>query len=57
VSAAYRKIFELKHPLNKKKQQPTKFQVSLWKEGLPLDALPQQGTLDLHTQELNEWLG
>lgn len=57
VSAAYRKIFELKHPLNTKKQQPTKFQVSLWKEGLPLDALPQQGSLDLHTQELNEWLG
>jgi alpha-amylase/alpha-mannosidase (GH57 family) len=57
ITAAYRGIFELKFPLKSKKQQPTKFQVSLWKEGLPLDALPQQGTLDLHTQELNEWLG
>ncbi len=57
AEAAYGQIFELKIALRSQKTHGLKFQVSLWKSGLPLDALPQQGTIELHTQELNEWLG
>jgi alpha-amylase/alpha-mannosidase (GH57 family) len=58
VLAAYKKMFELRIPLTvigATKGQTIRFAVSLWRAGLPLDALPQQGTLELHTQELNEW--
>lgn len=58
VVAAYRKLFEMRVPLlaiGSAKGQSVRFAVSLWRAGLPLDALPQQGTLELHPQELNEW--
>ena len=60
AEACYKQIFELKVPMRlivNAKQQQVKLQVSLWKAGLPLDALPQQGALELQTHELNEWLG
>ena len=58
VQAAYRQIFEMKIAQRAiGKLQPVKFQVSVWKAGLPLDALPQQGVLELQSHESNEWLG
>jgi alpha-amylase/alpha-mannosidase (GH57 family) len=57
VEAAYKKVFELKVGMKTNRTQAVKFQLSLWKDGLPLDALPQQGTIELSTQELNEWMG
>ena len=58
VQAAYRQVFEMRISHRAiGKAQPVKFQVSVWKAGLPLDALPQQGILELQSHELNEWLG
>jgi hypothetical protein len=41
-------------PLNKP-GQPVKFQFSLWKDGLPLDAIPQQGWIELETAGGHPW--
>jgi alpha-amylase/alpha-mannosidase (GH57 family) len=58
ISAAYGRHFELQIPMRSiAKSQTVRFQVSIWKGGLPLDALPQQGALDVLTYERNEWLG
>ena len=58
LSAAYEKIFEMRVSQRSiGATAPVKFQVSVWKAGLPLDALPQQGVLELQSHELNEWLG
>jgi alpha-amylase/alpha-mannosidase (GH57 family) len=57
IQAAFRQIFEMKVAVKTNRAHGVKFQVSLWKSGLPLDALPQQGTIELSTQELNEWIG
>jgi alpha-amylase/alpha-mannosidase (GH57 family) len=58
INAAWKHLFELQVPLRAiAKSQTVRFQVSLWKGGLPLDALPQQGSIDLLTHERNEWLG
>jgi alpha-amylase/alpha-mannosidase (GH57 family) len=58
VEYAYRKIFEMRIPLSSigaALRQPVRFQLSLWQNGLPLDALPQQGWLDVATAEPNVW--
>jgi len=58
LKAAFDKIFEMR--ISQRSigmAQPMKFQVSIWKAGLPLDALPQQGVIELQSHELNEWLG
>ena len=56
--AAHGHIFEMRVSQRAiGKSHPIKFQVSVWKAGLPLDALPQQGSLELQSHELNEWLG
>ncbi|HTM47387.1 MAG TPA: glycoside hydrolase family 57 protein [Bryobacteraceae bacterium] len=45
---AFQKILEAAIPLNKP-GQPVKFQFSLWKDGLPVDAIPPQGWIELAT--------
>lgn len=58
VKCAYDRIFELR--VSRRAigvAEPVKFQVSIWKAGLPLDALPQQGVIELQSHEMNEWLG
>jgi len=32
-----------------------RMQLSIWKEGLPLDAIPQQGWLEISTAEPTDW--
>jgi hypothetical protein len=34
-----------------------KFQLSLWSAGLPVDAVPQQGWLEMHTTDRQEMAG
>lgn len=58
IQAAFGHIFEMRIAERAiGKAHPIKFQVSVWKAGLPLDALPQQGALELQGHELNEWFG
>ena len=58
LKSAYHRLFEMRIAQRSiGTQQPVKFQVSVWKAGLPLDALPQQGAIELQSHELNEWLG
>lgn len=55
---AYRKIYEIRVPLSgigAGLQQPVRFQLSLWHNGLPLDALPQQEWLEVATAEPSAW--
>ena len=52
------KIFEMRVPLDGvgvKFGQSLRFQLSLWQGGLPLDALPQQGWLELSTADPSDW--
>jgi alpha-amylase/alpha-mannosidase (GH57 family) len=35
--------------------QPVRFQLSLWHDGLPVDALPPQDYIEVATAELGEW--
>jgi hypothetical protein len=58
VEYAYRKIYEIRVPLasvGAGPRQPVRFQISLWRNGLPLDALPQQGWLEVSTAEPSVW--
>ena len=58
IEYAIRKIFEARVPLSAigaGLRQPVRFQLSLWQNGLPLDALPQQGWLDVSTAEPSDW--
>lgn len=58
VTAAHGKIFEMQVAMRGiGGHAGLKFQASIWKGGLPLDALPQQGVIELQSHELNEWLG
>lgn len=34
---------------------PVRLQISLWREGLPMDALPQQGWLECRVPETTDW--
>jgi hypothetical protein len=43
AQCAYQNIFEASVPAPK---LPARFQFSLWKDGLPMDAIPQQGWLE-----------
>jgi hypothetical protein len=36
--------------------QPVKFQLSLWQAGLPMDALPAQGWIEVATAESVDWM-
>jgi alpha-amylase/alpha-mannosidase (GH57 family) len=55
---AFAKIFEARIPLSwigAAILQPVRFHLSLWQDGLPLDAVPQQGWLEVSTTEPSEW--
>lgn len=55
---AFSRIFEARIPLTligAALQQPVQFHLSLWQDGLPLDAVPQQGWLEVSTAEPSEW--
>ena len=32
-----------------------RLQLSLWKQGLPIDAIPQEGWLEISTAEPTDW--
>src|SRR5438270_1408305 len=54
IEYAYRKIYEVGIPLSAigaNLRQSVRFQLSLWRNGLPLDALPQQGWVEVSTAE------
>jgi alpha-amylase/alpha-mannosidase (GH57 family) len=58
IEYAYRKIYEIRVPLSSigaALRQPVRFQLSLWQNGLPLDALPKHGWLEVSTSEPNVW--
>ncbi len=58
IEYAYSRVLEIRVPLSyigAGLQQRVKFQLSLWQHGLPLDALPQQGWLDVATAEPGDW--
>jgi alpha-amylase/alpha-mannosidase (GH57 family) len=58
VEYAFAQIFEARVPLSMLGaglRQPVRFHVSLWQDGLPLDAVPQQGWLDVITAEPSDW--
>lgn len=58
VQCAFHRVLELRAPLaalHVAHGQPVKFQVSLWQDGLPMDALPQQGWIEFPTTEPGEW--
>ncbi len=58
VEFAFSKIFEARVPLSMlgaALRQPVRFHLSLWQDGLPLDAVPQQGWLDVITAEPSDW--
>lgn len=55
---AYSKIFEARVSLSQigaASQQPVRFHLSIWQDGLPLDAVPQQAWLEVATAEPSEW--
>ena len=55
VKCAYGSILELQVPLTqiqKNREVPLRFNASFWHKSLPVDALPQQGWLEVNT---NEW--
>ncbi len=55
---AFLKIFEARVPLSRigaAMRQPVRFHLSLWQDGLPLDAVPQQGWIEVPTAEPSDW--
>jgi alpha-amylase/alpha-mannosidase (GH57 family) len=55
---AFSRILEIRVPLaaiGAGLQQRVRFQLSLWQDGLPLDAVPQQGWVEVETSEPGEW--
>ena len=43
---AFQQILEASVPIGAPAGQPVRFQFSLWKDRLPMDAIPQQGWLE-----------
>jgi len=55
---AFQKILEARlslAALGVRAGQPLRLQISLWREGLPVDAIPQQGWIEISTAEPTEW--
>ena len=55
---AFLKIFEARVSLSRigaAMRQPVRFHLSLWQDGLPLDAVPQQGWIEVPTAEPSDW--
>jgi hypothetical protein len=42
-------------PLAIAPEHSLRLQISLWKDGLPVDALPQEGWIEVSTAEPIEW--
>ncbi len=58
VECAFRKILEVRLSLRAlavPRGQSLQLQISLWKDGLPVDAAPSEGWLDVSTAEPTEW--
>ena len=59
IESAFRKVCEIRISLAStgiSVGQDLRFQVSLWQAGLPMDALPAQGWIDLSTTEPIDWM-
>jgi alpha-amylase/alpha-mannosidase (GH57 family) len=57
LKAAYRRVLELAVPLvslGGERDAPVRFQLSLWEDGLPLDAQPAQGWIQFIPSELDD---
>jgi hypothetical protein len=55
---AFHRIFEARIPLTAVAVgagQSLRIQLSLWKQGLPLDSIPQEGWLEISTAEPTDW--
>ncbi len=55
---AFAKIFEARLALasiGAGIRQPVRFHLSLWQDSLPIDAVPQQGWIDVSTTEPSDW--
>lgn len=55
VEAAFRRILELSIPIDKDATR-TYVEVSVWQNGLPLDALPPEGPLLIAAPPADEWM-
>lgn len=58
VEAAFARVLEMRISLaaaGVAAGHSLRFQLSLWKDGLPMDALPQQGWIEFSTAEVVEW--
>jgi hypothetical protein len=58
VEFAFRKVIEVRmalRPLGVAPEHSLRLQISLWKDGLPVDALPQEGWIEVSTAEPTEW--
>ncbi len=55
---AFRKLLEARFALaalGARFGQSVRLELSLWKEGLPLDAIPQHGSIEISTAEPTDW--
>jgi alpha-amylase/alpha-mannosidase (GH57 family) len=55
---AFQKVLEARLSLGAlgvRAGQSLRLQISLWREGLPVDAIPQQGWIEISTAEPTEW--
>jgi alpha-amylase/alpha-mannosidase (GH57 family) len=60
VECGYRQVLEMCFdlaPIGVQAGHGVKFQLSLWSAGLPVDAVPQQGWLEMHTTDRQEMAG
>ena len=58
IEAAFGKLLEIRVPLSLAGIAPgraARFQVSVWEDGLPMDALPQQGWIEFSTADPTNW--
>ena len=59
VESAYNRIFEMRIPMSSihvQIGQAVRFQLSLWRGGLPMDALPPQGWIEFSTADSLDWI-
>ncbi len=58
AEAAFRKVLEIRLSLRAlavSRGQSLQLQISLWKDGLPVDAAPPEGWLEVSTAEPTDW--
>jgi hypothetical protein len=58
VEFAFRKVLEVRlalRPLAVAPGHSLRLQVSLWRDGLPVDAIPQEGWIEVSTAESTDW--